>query len=59
MITYSIEARDNYIDSVETLQKKLASVKLEENGITHEEMYWLINVALSDLKKQVKKEWKK
>lgn len=54
MITYSKEARDSYIERIEKLQKELGNVPT--NIIDYTELYWLIHVALNDLKKEVERE---
>lgn len=54
MITYSQKARDSYVEQISKLQKELANIPI--NLIDHSDLYWLINVALYDLKKAVVQE---
>ena len=54
MITYSREARDSYIATIERLQAELGNVPI--NIIDYSDLHWLIHRALDDLKKEVKKE---
>ena len=54
MITYSQKARDSYVEQISKLQKELANIPT--NLIDHSDLYWLINVALYDLKKTVIRE---
>ena len=57
MINYSKQAMESYVDRIETMQHKLARIPLAVNGIQLDEMYWLIHVALDDLKRVAMKEW--
>ena len=57
MITCSKQASDSYISKIESLQTILGNVP--SDIICYSDMHWLINVALNDLKKQVKNEWNK
>lgn len=56
MITYSKEAQESYIASIERLQKELSSVPT--NVINYSDLHWLIHSALNDLKNVVEKEHK-
>lgn len=55
MITYTKEAKENYIKTLKEAQHKLAEIPVELLGydLTH----WLIHTALNDLENQVEKEW--
>ena len=55
MLTYSKEAQESYINTIEEMQRKLANVIPDEN-LTNCDLHWLIHKALNDLKTQVKKE---
>ena len=55
MLTYSKEARDDYIETLTKAQHKLA--ELSSDILGYELTHWLIHKALSDLKTVVKKEW--
>lgn len=57
MLNYSKQAMESYVDRIETMQHKLSRIPLVVNGLELDEMYWLIHVALDDLKKQALKEW--
>ena len=54
MITYTKEARDSYIATIERLQAELGNVPT--NIIDYTDLHWLIHIALNDLKKTVEKE---
>lgn len=54
MITYSKESQASYIEQIERLQAELG--KVPTNIIDHYDLYWLIHIALNDLKRTVEKE---
>lgn len=56
-LTYSEKATESYIAKIEQLQKELGKVQPAKCGISDTDIYWLINVALADLKKQVEAEY--
>lgn len=57
MLNYSKSAMESYVERIELMQHKLLQIPLAVNGLGLDEMYWLIHVALDDLKKQALKEW--
>lgn len=57
MLNYSKMAMESYVERIELMQHKLSQIPLVANGLALDEMYWLIHVALDDLKKQALEEW--
>jgi hypothetical protein len=57
MINYSKQAMRSYVDRIEGMQHKLSRIPLSVNGLELDEMYWLVHVALDDLKRVAMKEW--
>lgn len=57
MLNYSKMAMESYVERIELMQHKLSRIPLVVNGLELDEMYWLIHIALDDLKKQALKEW--
>lgn len=54
MITYTDEAQKSYIQKIEKLQEELGHIPISIIG--YEDMFFLIHIALNDLKEVVEKE---